>query len=56
MPAKPTPANTGLKKRINEMETQLQYQVDSYRFLDRTVKKTKIMSALQAFLDNQETP
>ena len=39
MLAKPTPANTGLKKRINEMETQLQHQVDSYRFLDGAGKK-----------------
>jgi D-proline reductase (dithiol) PrdB len=27
------------RKRTSEMEAQLQYKVDSYRFLDRTVKK-----------------
>jgi D-proline reductase (dithiol) PrdB len=28
-----------LVNSVEEMETQTQYQVDSYRFLDRTVKK-----------------
>jgi len=38
------------------METQLQYPVDLYRFLERAVKKTKVVSESQASLDNQETP